>query len=666
MTRCLRARFFIAVSAVLVGVIVGGCPLFQPPNTNPGDTNTPAKLVKFESAKALLDYFKQQAMPKSGQIAYPTMYDSNAVRGAAPVANGASTGGAEDTAAGGSSDQSFSTTNVQEEGVDESDVFKSDGTYFYIAKDQTLRIVRAHPADQMAEVSKLDLGMYVDSLYLQGSSVIALGMEYPTYVPMDAAYGRPTIMIWPPYYGGSKLHLKQVDVTDPANPSVSHDLQLDGSVVSSRLTNGRLILVLTILPNLPTNLTTSAVNGMSLNEVMPKMQPAAGTAVDMVPWENWLRPVSPDGYCMTAVVTIDAANVENKLDSVAVLANAGTIYASTEALYVTDAQYDPSDNYREKTAIHKFAFNADGVAEYAASGSVPGRLLNQFSLDEYQGYLRVATHINNFTVFPMGSWAEGNAGMTVSTEARAADINSNVPYNGVYVLNQESDALNLVGAVDGLAPNENIYSARFIGARGYLVTFRQIDPLFVIDLTDPANPTRLADLKVPGYSDYLHPLGDTHLIGVGHSIARTIGGFTEPAALQLSLFDVSDPADPKLVQQIATGGMFSSSEVSQTHKAFTLIEHNGQTLIAIPATLTRDDNTYYSIISFDGVICYRVDPAAGFTELGRIQQAGGNDLWAAWHRAAFISDDLYAVSSDGVRTTPLADFTVAHELLLGD
>jgi uncharacterized secreted protein with C-terminal beta-propeller domain len=367
--------------------------------------------------------------------------------------------------------------------------------------------------------------------------------------------------------------------------------------------------------------------------------------------------VSPDGYYTTAVVTLDAAAIQDVLASVAVLANASTIYASTEAVYVTDADYTPSNAFREKTAIHKFRFDENGAARYVASGQVPGRLLNQFSLGEHESYLRVATHVTAWTDFPVLAPDDVASSEVARTEQ---------PYNGVYVLGESASKLEVVGAVDGLAPGESIYAARFLGPRGFLVTFRQIDPLFALDLSDPAHPAVVGELKIPGYSDYLHPLGENHLIGVGRSTARVADDRIVRDALQLSLFDVSNLAHPRAVQQLTIGGSYSYSEASYTHKAFVLYEHAGRTLLAIPTVLQQD--SYPFGLEFEGVLCFQVDPAAGFAELGRLESVRPADdalyNWSGWQRPAFIGADVYAVSAAGVRTANLADFGTTHGLAL--
>ena len=655
-----RFQFATILGFIVFTVSMAGCPFLDSllPGTGQDTEKGPAKLIPFESSQDLLSYFRQQA---SARFANRNGGGFLGVGGSAnaPMAAEDSQGVGESTTA---NSDDYSTTNLQETGVDESDVFKSDGTHFYIAEGHKLRIVLANPAEDMVEVSSLDLGSRIDSLYLYDSTVIALGTEYPNsygYGP-----GGPEIMMWPPYYHGTDVVVYQIDVSQPDNPTISKQIELDGSLVSSRLTNDRLIVVLTIMPELPDNPSPDNIGQMTLEEVMPKVRRSGGSEeVEIAPWNRWLRPASPDGYNMAAVVTLDASNVETMIDSVSVLANAGTIYASTEALYLTDAKYDPQDNFREKIAIHKFAFDDNGAAQYVASGSIPGRLLNQFSLGEYDGYLRVATHIRGLGAFVGTGFAEA-VDDAVASDGRSQRQNTDVnpPYNAVYVLSEADAKLDVVGWVDGIAPNEQIYSARFMNTHGFLVTFRQIDPLFVLDLSDPLNPKVVGELKIPGYSDYLHPLGDTHLIGVGRSMTETQWGGTFPDAVQLSLFDVSDWTNPTLVQQISVGGQGSYSEVSQTHKAFTLIEREGQTLLAIPAILTEEGNLNACCPEFAGVLCYSVDTSTGFTELGRVASIGRQvGWWPLWQRAAFIEDALYALTPEGVRAVRLADFNTTYE-----
>ncbi len=651
-----------AISALVFAWLgAGGC--F--PAEGPADGQT-SRLIPFESEQQLLRYFKDQAKLRSGG-------GDDLVRlfgfGGLPVAEGA--GGEApavdgDSATGGGS---FSGTNLQEAGVDESDVFKTDGQFFYIARNQSLRIARATPLAELEEVGRLDVEDYISEMYLNGDEVILLAQRYENIV----GPGIPVIDIWPPYYVGSFLVLYRVDVSDRTSPTVLERVELDGSLTSSRVTGGRLIVVLSIAPKLPADPTPLAIEFMTLDEVMPKLRSAQGGG-DMVVWSDWLRPEVPDGYFMTAVVTFDVGELDSALSSVAVMANAGTVYSSTEALYITDASYDPADNYREITTIHKFEFEENGAAQYVATGTVSGRPLNQFSLGEHEGLLRIATHISQTGVVFGEPVVVGGGGVVADgggaepsdagkPKSSAADeILPPPPYNAVFVLAQDAADLKTIGAVEGIAPNERLYAARFLGERGFLVTFQQIDPLFALDLSDPTNPIIAGELELPGYSDYLHPFGENMLIGVGRSVEQTQCGGVIPDALQLSLFDVSDLASPTLVEQIAVGGQGSYSDVSYTHKAFALLEEEG--LLALPVVIMPESNPSGSLSPFFGALCFHVD-ATGFTEIGNVEAVtDGFGFYGAWNRAAMIDGAVYSLTPGGVRAAPVGDMTQSYTLKL--
>lgn len=669
-------RRVLLVSAATLPLVLGGCPPWLWPPAD-GTPQSGGGLRPFGSADELLQYFKEQA----------TARQRNAFWGPGLPVPGAADDAAEGDGQAGGGEQDYTTTNLQEAGVDEGDVFKSDGAYFYIAKARTLRIVDATPLGELAEVGRVDFETTIDALYLYGSRVIALGQRYTWETPG----GDDQPLMWPPYYAGASVVVYGIDVSDPTAPEVVAENELDGSLVSSRLTGGRLILVLTIEPELPGGGMPLAIGLMTLDDVLPKMR-VDGAETIMVPPGDWLRPDAPDGYLTTAVVTLDAADVTSVVGSVAILAGAGTIYASPEALYVTDTSWDAADNYRETTTIHKLAFNDQGVAEYTASGTVPGRLLNQFSLGEFEGFLRVATHVTNWGFF--GGWREGPIGIGVAGAGaadRAQETDGDdgtgdgepgddepgddappapeAPYNAVYVLGEAGDgALEIVGAIEDIAPGEDLYAARFLGPRGFLVTFLQIDPLFVLDLTDPASPAVAGELEIPGYSDYLHPYGEDLLIGVGRSTAELPWGGVVPNAVQLSLFDVSDLANPALIEQVTLGGYGSWCDVSFTHKAFTFLEGAG--LLAVPVELWSDSGDprgggmSWPGPEFDGVVCFQVEPT-GFTELGRVASVVHEAYpWTLWRRAAFIGDVLYAVTPAGVRAVQLDDFETPTSLVL--
>ncbi len=683
----MRSAALLCLTCLVVAALVAGCP------QNPGGTNNPnaqAKLRYFSSEGEFLDYFHGQAdralrgdtFGFGVPLAVPTVAEDSTSGG-----SGAAT--TED--AGGAAD--FSTTNLQEAGVDESDVVKSDGEYFYIARDQSLRIVKAAPASELAEVARLDLDFWISELYVSGDNLILLGNGFDN--------GYMAIEIWPPYYSSAKIEIQQVDITDRANPVASHRASIDGSLVTTRLLDNRLVLVTTVVPELPA-MGMLGMPALASEDVMPTMTTASGTQ-DVVSWDHWLRPDAPNGYYGTTIMTLDADNVETVIGSTALVANAGIIYATTDAVFISDTDYDPSDNYRETTQIHKFRFDENKVATYVASGEIDGRPLNQFSLGEFEGDLRIATHISptfsgggtvavdavgSNVSSDGGSSSAGSAGGATGTEQDRNDTvssdetptepvdsppatsvpDTNQPSNAVYVLRENGEKLDVVGKVEGIAPGESLYAARFLGTRAYLVTFLRIDPLFVVDLSDPTGPQLTGELEVPGYSDYLHPLSEDRLLGVGRSVADNGFGGVTPSALQLSLFDVSDLANPTLIQQIQVGGPGSYSSITETHKAFTYLESTH--MLAVPAYLTGETaDTWYTYV-FQGVLCYQVDSDAGFTELGRLSAAQPTDpndgcygyWWWSWQRASIIDDTIYSLSQAGVSAAQSTDFTVTQEV----
>ncbi len=658
MTQRLAALCSCAVFVPLL--LVGGCPPFTgpQPDIKPGDN----VLKPFGSTGEVVDYFRTQvnARAQTGRSGMGFFF------GAAPMA--AAEDGSADQAtganesAGGDDATTFSETNIQEVGVDESDIVKSDGTHFYIAKAGSLRIVKATPMNALEEVGRVDFDARVDSLYLRGDDVLVLTQDYDFSAPGG---GAAEIAYWPPYRANAFVRVYQIDVSTPADPTIAGEIELDGSLVSSRVTNDRLILILTVSPDLPASPTPLQVSQFTIAEIMPQSR-VDGVEDDLVVPGKWFHPLDPDGYNTTAVVSLDADNVETIVGATAIMADAGTIYASTEAVYVTDIDYDADNDYREITNIHKLSFDADGVAQYVASGAIPGRLLNQFSLSEYDGKLRVATHVDNWQVRWGGPfWNDIAIDIADAPPPTAQSNNSDLPegpYNAVYVLGEAAGKLDVTGLIEGIAPGERLYSARFMGPRGYLVTFIQIDPLFVLDLTDATAPVILGELKVPGYSDYLHPYGEDRLIGVGRSTKATQWGGVIPDAVQVSLFDVSDPTDPTLIDQIEVGGEGSMSDVSTTHKAFTLMPE--MEMLALPVRLWPDGQAYYGP-AYDGVLCLDVDADTGFTELGRLASVTYEDQWwTEWRRAAFIDDDLYAITPAGVRAADIADIGTTSEVEL--
>lgn len=640
--------WFVSVSLLsLVGCgDFGWVDLRYQPDVDRKDTGQSA-LKRVQSAEEWVAFFRDQITARQEQYLRGgvapggVVFGSAGSDGAAQPAPAAPEG---DAAEGSGAD--FSNTNIQEFGVDESDVVKTDGEYLYMLVGTELRIVKAYPTAELSQVGAVALdgtGYYNSSLYLNGDRIIAITQpqQFYFYEPLpggvegDAGVAAPGVRDAASpvdigfYYENPKTVVTLVDVSDRANPAVEAEWQFDGYLLDSRMVGGILHLMTYQSPYVPLELDPDTLTVADIEKYIPAYEVSfadgsSGSGM-LVPWNDFYRPIDPDGYNITTVISLDTNVVPDGFASIAVMADPGTVYASTEALYLTDPSYDYDLDYRETLDIHKFSFTASG-AEYVASGSVEGRLINQFALSEHQGHLRVATT----TGFP---WA----------------WDGTTSQNHVFVMSQNGDKLELVGSIRDLAAGEQIYSARFLGQRGFLVTFRQIDPLFTLDLADPANPKVAGELKVPGFSEYIHLMDDNHLLALGR--AATEEG--TPLGLQLSVFDVSDFARPQLMFSSQIGGPGTNSEAEYNHKAFTFYPQ--ENLLAIPVNLYGPEWEYL----FSGVQVYRVSLQDGISLAGGISTAQdtiyGYPSYYGWSRALFIEQSIYAVTEIGVKAAAMAD-----------
>ena len=313
-------------------------------------------------------------------------------------------------------------------------------------------------------------------------------------------------------------------------------------------------------------------------------------------------------------------------------------------------KYQDISKELEKTVIHKIALD-DGKLEYKTFSEVTGKVLNQFSMDEYNGYFRIATTKNR-------AWSRFEEWDKKS-------------YNNLYVLDEN---LKQVGALENLAEDERIYSVRFMQNRAYMVTFKQMDPLFVIDLADPKNPKVLGKLKIPGYSDYLHPYDDTTLIGLGKDTSESEWGGVKVKGLKLSLFDVADVSNPKEIDVYVMGDSGSDSIALRDHKAF-LFSHE-KNLLSIPVSIRESlDNKGYGKLTFSGAAVFKVDKN-GFKLKGKIDHSDSGkqsdrDYWSGYSyydntvkRSLYIDDVLYTFSNQYLKMNKLDDLGLVKRLEL--
>jgi uncharacterized secreted protein with C-terminal beta-propeller domain len=329
--------------------------------------------------------------------------------------------------------------------------------------------------------------------------------------------------------------------------------------------------------------------------------------------------------------------------------NGENIYMSADSLYIATVKYDynSKNSWYYNTQIYKFAAD-DGKLIFVKTGSAPGTVLNQFSMDEYQGCFRIATTKQTYGK----NWTK---------------------YNNLYVFDKNME---IVGQIEDIAPGEQIYSARFMGSRAYMVTFKQVDPLFAIDLSDPKNPVILGALKIPGYSNYLHPYDENHLIGFGKDTVLDSYGNAYYTSMKISLFDVSDMTNPIEMFVETIGGRGTESELLNNHKA--LLFSKEKNLLAFPVIVYESKERAvdgkmpaYGTFKFAGAYIYEIDLRKGFNLKGAISHLSSQDMlkssdWgsdgeAYIQRLLTIKDKLYAASNKKLSSHDLKTLDLTGE-----
>jgi uncharacterized secreted protein with C-terminal beta-propeller domain len=445
-----------------------------------------------------------------------------------------------------------STTNIQVAGVDEADIVKTDGEYIYLASGNKTIIVKAYPPEQAEVLSEIELGGTVIGIFINGDRLVVFEEETPYYAYYDVGWDSAEKFYMP--YISPKVYIKVYDVSDRENPQLQRELSTNGQYVSSRMIGDYAYVVV----NEPVYEQDDEVN-------LPKID-SSGNETEIPATEIYYSDVADYYYMYTTIIAINTQNDGQEPTYETILLGASSnLYVSTDNIYLTfpvwggDVVEPWGIRRSERTSIHRIRIEG-GEMEYAASGEIPGMVLNQFSMDEYDGYFRVAT-----------------------------TTHGEKPLNNVYVLNM---ALNITGSLkEDIAVGETIYSARFMGERCYLVTFRNIDPLFVIDLSNPEAPKVLGELKITGYSSYLHPYDETHIIGIGKETVAEREDFAWYQGVKISLFDVSDVNNPVEIGKYEIGDRGTDSPVLWDHKAFLFDKERN--LLVIPVLEAKINATQY-------------------------------------------------------------------------
>ena len=592
----------LALGAVAVAVIAGGAGPSAEAHAGP----RPPQLSSVGSCDGLRSYLRRH-----GARSTPPIPAVGVGATAAPLA--------EDGAAPGGTERP---TNVQEAGVDEPDIVKIAGSTLFTVDGHLLRAVdTAGEAPTISDSLELPRragpgGRVADyQLLVSGDRLLAIGTSYGYGVAVDGGeVGAATDIAYPVQ---PRTVIAEVDVSNPTAMEITRTMAYDGSFVSARLTGSTARLVSSSYPAAGP---ARSGHGRALMPEATVRDRATGArrTGPLFGCGAVRRPSRYAGTGMLTVLTIDLRRGLPAVDADAVLTDGELVYASTTALYVATERWtggaDPAGS-QVRTQIHRFATTDPDSTDYVASGAVTGYMLSQWSMSEQDGVLRVAS-----TTSP--PWDE--AGRQVGASESL-----------VTVLAPDGDRLRAVGRVGGLGSGEQVYAVRFIGDTGYVVTFRQVDPLYVLDLADPTHPRVTGELKIPGYSAYLHPVGPGLLLGVG----REASGTGATGGVQASLFDVADPAHPVRLDHEPFGDA-SSSEVEFDHHAFSWFADSDLAMLPIDA--------YGGGREHHLAVGLRVSPGSA-DPLGRVAKlAAASSYRSQIRRTVELSDRVYTVAANGI------------------
>ncbi len=684
---------------------------------NPGGVSG-LELKKFTSCDQISS-FLQDNSGGTGYGAVMGLDISRTMNAVAPSAAGAEK---QATAGGAGTSSNFSATNVQVAGVDEPDIVKNDGKYIYTVSGESIFIIDAYPAEGAQILSQIN-SSGVSQIFVNGDRLVVFGNDY-------ASYGGAVIekmgIVAPGYYPrySQKTYIHVYDITDRNSPVLKGNFSIEGNYYDARMIGDYIYAVI----NKPVYYAEGQPIATPMVYSKSGSRPACGcselyyfdvpdysfqfnTIASLNVKDDNAEPkttVIMSGYTENMYVSADNIYIANMKrisyweESDRMINAIKSLLPADVSQKITDAQngdltrsekmqkigeavqdyynslteaekeqlmnrtqdaiqnvYEEIAKETEKTVIYKISID-NGNIQYKGKGEVPGHLLNQFSIDENGGYLRMAT-----TTSPIWSWRNGKEAVPST--------------NNVYVLDS---SMSVTGKLEDIEPGESIYSARFIGDRAYLVTFKQVDPLFVIDLSNPSSPAMLGNLTLPGYSDYLHPYDENHLIGIGKDVDPSIDAdkvhmddavyYTAIKGVKLSLFDVTDVNSPKEIAKYVIGDRGTESLATSDHKAFLFSREKN--LLVIPIQLMEINSSKYGgeiptdaygEYTFQGAYVFNMDLQNGFQLKGRITHVDNStaDTGYYWYypnmieRSLYIGDNLYTISSGMVKANSLTDMS---------
>ncbi|MDO9550314.1 MAG: beta-propeller domain-containing protein [Methanoregula sp.] len=688
-----RKHTLFAISALMLifaAVIAGAC-MSSTVTAPAGD------MKKFSSADEIRDYIQNNTQLAQGSDYYGNGAWATDRMVAVPAmavqessAKGASLSGALPSS-GSISSHDYSATNVQVAGVDEPDFVKNDARYIYVISGNSLTIVDAYPASSASILSKTDIEETPQEIFINGDRLVLLmtGTSEISETDMQPETGiasKVAMMPRYPYYRSAPVtHAVFYDISDRAHPKLLKDYTIDGDYVTARMIGSTVYL-----------LSRESVYPYNDRIIVPTVRENSKVIIapDVYYFDNPERQ-----YDFTTITSFDAQTGATKDAKTYLVGSGNIVYVSPDAMYVSYQKYhniypvrgmvEPAmgvmqgsgvssgsaapvsvstimDDFntmnevdkqaaiaemksgeqeaiqkreiaQSTTVIHKIGIN-NGAISYIAKGEVPGYLKNQFAMDEYDGNLRVATTSDVWTT------------------------RGQYEYNNVFVLDS---AMKTIGSLTHIAEQEQIYSTRFIGDRLYMVTFKRVDPFFVIDLSTPTSPKILGKLKIPGYSDYLHPYDKNLIIGIGKETGTNDWGGVSTQGLKLALFDVSDVEHPRQVGKVEIGDAGSDSAALSDHKAF--LFDKAKNLLVIPARVVKQDAGQGSKIGGDqsqvwyGAYVFGVNPDTGFVLRGTVEHGTGGGGYYYYgssrdevKRSLYIGDTLYTLSPGKILANPLS------------
>jgi len=532
---------------------------------------------------------------------------------------------------------SHSTTNNQVEGIEEGDITVVNNRYIFSAKDQSVTITDIKDASNLQQVESITPSKqgYVHKILLHNQMLLVVVDEYVQQQTAEKRIGYPQ--------GISMTKLFIYDVENPAEPKLVRVVGQEGYFNNIRQAGNTVYMIVNHTPNywIMEKAKEVELRPLTYDSVKGKSYTPMRYA------DLSILPDTAEGQ-YSIIKTIDLSSLdENAVSTKGFLGSSSGLYMSENALYLTGDKYVQQQAPSPATDLiwrpmnvdtDVYKWNVKGTSiDFAGSATVKGTALNQYSMDEHNGYFRIAT-----------------------TEGFAWDETS-PSKNHLFILN---DTMQIVGQIKDLAQGERIYSARFMGDKAYLVTFKQVDPLFVIDLAEPTSPKVLGELKIPGFSNYLHPLDETHLIGIGYDTKTVIDEYSKQpreltTSMKLSLFDVSDFTNPKEQQSVLIGGRGSYSEVQ--HDAKALFRHAEKGLYGFPVTLSTEKDGQEYVYQGSGALIYKITAANGIELKGNlvepaIQGAQYGDWERTPQRIVYIGDTLFTVSRGEVKSYDLNSF----------